>query len=196
MGTQSLEGGTVSLIVLAAGMSTRMGARDKLQLPLGEKALLEHAVAAAVDARLGEVVVVAGAYDYEALLEPYPVRLVRNPDYEEGMASSIRAGVESTGPNAMAFGIVLGDMPFIRSRTITRLAGRLTPPSIVVPYFDGVPGHPVLFAERYRRELLGLRGDVGARSVVQANAAHVVRVDTEDPGVVRDIDTQDAYRRA
>lgn len=193
---QSLQSGTVCLIVLAAGLSTRMGSRDKLQLPLREKTVLEHTVAAAVEARLGEVLVVTGSHDYGALLESYPVRFVRNPDYEKGMASSIRVGVESAGPDASAFGIVLGDMPFIRPVTIADLAGHLDSAGIVVPYFDDAPGHPVLFGKRYRRDLIALRGDVGARSVVQANTSDLVRVDTGDPGVVRDIDTAEAYRRA
>lgn len=194
MSAQSTERGTVCLVVLAAGLSTRMGARDKLRLPLDQKTVLEHTVAAAVESRVGEVVVVTGANDFCALLDRFPVRCVRNPQYEEGMASSIRAGVQSADQDASAIGIVLGDMPFVRPETITRLAEHLGPTAIVVPHFESVPGHPVLFAARYRGELLALRGDVGARSVVREAASNVVRIDVDDPGVVGDIDTEEAYR--
>lgn len=183
------------LIVLAAGQSTRMGSRNKLLLRLGDRNILEHSVAAAVEARVGDVFVVTGRHNYGSVLASYAVQVVPNPDYEEGMASSIRAGVKAAGPDASAFGILLADMPFIRPATITRLAKHLGSGAIVVPRVDGNPGHPVLFAERYRTDLLTLRGDVGARSVLQAHEENVVYVDTDDPGILQDIDTEEAYLR-
>lgn len=186
----------VCLIVLAAGLSTRMGARDKLRLSLGEKTVLERSVLSALRAGASEVLVVTGPHDYTAVLEPYHVRIVPNPDYEEGMASSIRVGVESVDPAASAYGILLGDMPYIRSETIRALLQHVDARTIVVPHYEKKAGHPVLFAGCYRRELLALHGDVGARSVIWRHAEHVVPVEMGDPGILRDIDTAEAYRRA
>lgn len=187
--------GPICLIVLAAGLSSRMGSTDKLDLPLDDSTVLERTVRAALAADAGFVVVVTGPHDYSARLGPYPVRVVRNSNYQEGMAASIRTGVGAAGADVTGYGIVLGDMPFIRPDTISQIAAHLDRQSIVVPYFDATPGHPVFFARCYRRELLALRGDVGARSVVEAHADCVVRLETGDPGVLQDIDTAEAYRR-
>lgn len=192
----SAEPARIRLVVLAAGRSTRMGARDKLRLPLGEKAVLEHSVLSALHAGAGEVLVVTGPHDYAAMLEPYRVRIVPNHDHDEGMASSIRAGVECADAGASAYGILLGDMPFIRPETIAGLFQHVDARAIVVPHYEGKAGHPVLFAGRYRDDLLGLHGDVGARSVLRRYPEHIVRVETGDPGILRDIDTEDAFRRA
>lgn len=187
---------SIALLVLAAGASVRMGPRNKLLLPVGGVSMLERAVRAAVESAAGEVFVVTGADDYAGVLDRYPVERVFNPDHEEGMASSIRAGVQAAGPHVDAYGILLGDMPFLRPETIGRITRHVRPETIVVPCFDGTSGHPVLFARSYRRDLLELRGDVGARSVVRAHAANVVTIEAGDPGILRDVDTEEAYRRA
>ncbi|MEX2400923.1 MAG: nucleotidyltransferase family protein [Rhodothermales bacterium] len=186
----------VHLIVLAAGRSSRMGHRDKLMLPIDGAPLLVRTVEAAAAAGPAEVIVVTGPYNYEDVLSRYTVRLVQNSDYEEGMGASIRSGVQAVDPASPFYAILPGDMPFIRPRTIASAAEHLDDRSIVVPHFEGMPGHPVFFAARFREELLSLRGDVGARGILRAHAERVVRVDTEDPGIVRDIDTEEAYRRA
>ncbi len=188
--------GRIRLIVLAAGKSTRMGPRDKLLLPLGHSTVLERTVHAAVESDAGEVVVVTGWRDYRTVLAPYSVRLVENPAHDEGMASSIRTGIRAEGPPPIAYGIMLGDMPFVQPATIAHLAESAGRDAIVVPRCEGSPGHPVFFGAAYRSDLLALGGDVGARSVVRVHENRVVGVHTDDSGVLRDIDTDEAYRRA
>jgi molybdenum cofactor cytidylyltransferase len=90
-------------------------------------------------------------------------------------------------------------MPFIRPTTIDALLQRFAevpPDSIVLPTYDGQPGHPVLFSIMYRDELRALQGDVGARSVVEAHAADLQRLPVDDPGILRDVDTREAYEKA
>lgn len=179
----------VYVILLAAGTSTRMGGADKLRLRIGEKTLLEHSVLAATEARVGTVVVVTGADDYRDLLEGHEVRSVVNRDFSKGMAASIRAGVGACPSDASAYGILPGDMPFVRPETIRTLAGAVGVDRIVAPMHKGRQGHPVYFSSVYRDELLSLDGDVGARSIVVAHESSVLYVETDDDGVLRDIDS-------
>ncbi len=174
-----------------------MGARNKLLLPLGRRTVLDRVVTSALRTDPLEVIVVTGAERkaVEAALSDHPVHLVHNSDYEEGMAASLRAGVQAASSRASGFAIMLGDLPFIDSSTISHLCGRLEPGGIVIPCFEGRQGHPVVFARRFRADLLALSGDVGARCVIESYPESVLNVDADDPGILFDIDTMADYRR-
>lgn len=174
-----------------------MGAINKLLLPLGRRTVLERVVTAALNTDPLEVVVVTGPERdaIEAVLEGRPVHFIHNPHHEEGMASSLRAGIRAASPSAAGFAIMLGDLPFILSSTIAHLCTQLEPGRIVIPKFEGRQGHPVVFAARYREDLLALSGDVGARRVIQSYPDAALEVDTEDPGILFDIDTMADYRQ-
>jgi molybdenum cofactor cytidylyltransferase len=181
----------VTLILLAAGSSTRLGGENKLLHPFGNLSVVEHSVAAAMGAGLGEVIVVTGAEAerLRSVLADYAVRFVHNPDYEEGMGTSLREGVRAAA--AGGIGICLADMPFIRTGTIAELGNKLAKHSnsIVVPVSMGRRGHPVFFSERFRPALLELSGDEGARRVLGRYPDDVIEVKTEDRGVLQDLDT-------
>lgn len=185
-------------MVPAGGRSRRMGAPNKLLLDLGNRSVLEWVVTSALEAALDEVIVVTGAGGDEVSerMAGYAVRVVHNAAYDEGMASSIRVGLQAADAEAEGIGILPGDMPFVRSGTVARLAASLRPGTIVVPYHDGRAGHPVFFAASFRNELLDIQGDAGARSVLERCAEAVVEIETDDAGVLRDIDTEDDYKKA
>lgn len=188
----------VTAIVLAAGTSRRMGAANKLLLPLGDRPLVVHAVEAVRAAPVEDVVVVTGheRAAVEAALAHLPVCFVHNADYASGMASSLRRGVEAAPSETDGIMIGLGDMPLVRPETVAQVRARFAEaprPAIVVPVRDGRRGHPVLFDAAFRDELQQLRGDGGARPVIQAHPGAVVEVPVEDPGIFRDIDTRAAY---
>ncbi len=166
-----------------------MGGQDKLRLRVGEKTILESAVSAAVNADIAKVLVVTGQHDYSDILSRYAVQSVANPDFEQGMSASIRAGIKACSPDALAYGILPADMPFIRSETINVLADSAALGRIVAPIYEGRQGHPVFFSAVYRNELLALDGDVGARSVINAHLENVLWVETDDEGVLRDVDS-------
>lgn len=125
-------------MVLAAGRSSRMGTLNKLLAPLDGKPMLCHVVEAALAAGLADVVVVTGHMreQVEAALRGLPVRFVHNPDYREGLASSLKAGVAALSRDIDGAFIILGDMPRIRADHLRRLADAFDPAagrSIVVP---------------------------------------------------------------
>ena len=186
-----------SMIVLAAGASRRTGSENKLLLPFNGRTILESTLTSILAVDTEEVIVVTG---YEAdRLAPFlsllPVRIVHNADYGLGMSTSIRAGVLAARG---AVGICLADMPFIDPGTVKTLVQtlELRSDSIILPFFQGQPGHPVLFGERFKEELIHLDGDKGARSIIETHGDDVVRVDTRDPGILRDIDTVEEYQQA
>lgn len=190
-----------SAIVLAAGKSSRMGIDNKLLLPFKDKTVLASVVEAVCSSPVEDVIVVTGHQDRQIrdVLASYRVRIAYNPEFEGGMSTSIRRGVLASSADTYGFVICLGDMPFISDLTISRLVRLFDSeeqPSIAVTTVEGKRGHPVLFHCSYRDALMGLTGDVGAKSVVEANADRVVEVEVRDQHALADIDTWDGYTAA
>ena len=188
----------LSGIVLAAGSSSRMEGANKLLLPWQNQCVLQVVVERVCEVGLGEVIAVTGHQraEVEEALSSYPVRLVHNPDFAEGMAASIRVGVEAAvGEKGYLF--ALGDMPQIAGNTMLKVAEALkSSETIAVPVSNGRRGHPVAIGSAYRNALLSLTGDRGARPVLAKNAANVVEVPVEDEGIFVDVDTREAYSAA
>ncbi len=189
----------LTAIVLAAGRSRRMGEANKLLLPFRGAPIVRRAVRVATAAPVRNVVVVTGheRARVEEVLAGAKARLIHNPDYPSGMASSLRTGVAAAPDDASGFMILLGDMPLIGVDTLALLArrfGNLPPRAILIATTEEQRGHPVVFDAAYRDDLLRLDGDVGARAIIEANRAHVIEVDVDDPGILRDVDTHAAYR--
>ena len=175
-----------------------MEGANKLLLPWQEQCVLQVVVERICAVGLGEVVVVTGHQraEVEESLSRYPVRLVHNPDFAEGMAASIRVGVEAAvGEQGYLF--ALGDMPQVAGKTMLQVAEALkSREAIAVPVRDGRRGHPVAIGSAHQGALLALTGDRGARPVLAKNAASVVEVPVEDEGIFVDVDTQESYRAA
>ena len=185
-------------IVLAAGRSSRMEGANKLLLPWKEQSVLQVVVELVCEVGLGEVVVVTGHQraEVEEALRRYPVRLVHNPDFAEGMAASIRVGVQAAG-GEQGYLFALGDMPQVAGKTMLKVAEALkSREAIAVPVSNGRRGHPVAIGSAHRDALLALTGDRGARPVLAKNAANVVEIPVEDAGIFVDVDTQESYRAA
>ena len=175
-----------------------MEGANKLLLPWQKQCVLQVVVDRICEVGLGEVVVVTGHQRAEVkeALSHYPVRLAHNPDFAEGMAASIRVGVEAAvGEKGYLF--ALGDMPQIAGTTMLKVAEALTSTkAIAVPVSNGRRGHPVAFGSAHQGALLALTGDRGARPVLAKNAASVVEIPVEDEGIFVDVDTQESYRAA
>ncbi len=189
----------MAAVVLAAGKSSRMAGGNKLLLPFRGRPLILHTLAALRDAGLSEIVVVVG-HERERLQAVLPdsITVVFNPDYEEGMASSIRAGIAALPPQVDAAFIVQGDMPLLHADILRTLIRRYDPEKanrIIVPVYRGRQANPVLFPRAYFPELLQLQGDTGAKRLLAERAAVIVAVPMDDPAVVTDIDTPEAYER-
>lgn len=187
----------ISGIVMAAGNSSRMEGGNKLLLPWGARCVVERVVAEVCGVGLGEVIVVTGHQraEVDEAIREYPVRVVHNADYAQGMASSIRVGVEAA--EGQGYLLVLGDMPKVKGETMGKVVSVLGyERAIVVPVIGQRWGNPVAIGGAYRQELLALAGDRGARSVVRKNLAYVIELEVRDLGIFVDVDTEEAYRAA
>lgn len=181
---------TICGILLAAGASTRFGS-DKLLHPLAGGTPLALAALANLRAALPQVIAVVrpGASRLGQLLREAGATVILCAKAEEGMGASLAAAVAASG-NVAGWVIALADMPYIRPETVGKIAASLAAGAdIAAPAYRGERGHPVGLSARFRAQLLGLRGDAGARSVLKDNASLVKLIEVDDPGVCRDIDT-------
>ena len=141
----------------------------------------------------GNVVAVSRRDDeLSRILENAGCRIVINERAEQGMGTSIAAGVAASA-DATGWVIALGDMPWIRLDTMATLVDALRErggAKIVVPVFDGQRGHPVGFTGDYRARLQSLTGDSGAREILKADAISVKEINVDDEGIIADVDTR------
>ncbi|MDB5987308.1 MAG: 4-diphosphocytidyl-2C-methyl-D-erythritol synthase [Nevskia sp.] len=184
----------IAAIVLAAGRSSRMAPHNKLLQPAGDRSLLRHAAEAALAAGCAPVVIVTGPEPaaIAAALDGLELRCIANAEHDEGIASSIRAGVAALPADVEAALFLLGDMPLIRAAHLLRLAAAFEPDAarnVCVPVWQGKRGNPVLWGAAHFPQLAQLRGDRGARVLFGALAAQLVEVAMPDDAVLVDIDT-------
>jgi molybdenum cofactor cytidylyltransferase len=177
-------------ILLAGGSAKRFGS-DKLLHPLPDGIPIAVASARNLIAAVARVVAVVrpGAPDLERALRAAGADVTVCDRAGEGMGVTLAHAVRASG-DADGWVVALADMPFIRPETIRRVAAAIARGAgIAAPDYRGERGHPVGFARTFRDALERLAGDAGAREIVKANPAALARVDVDDPGVVRDIDT-------
>lgn len=188
----------ISGIVLAAGESKRMG-RTKQLLSFGTSTILEHVVDNLLRSKVGEVVVVLGHESgrIKARFEGAPIKLALNPDYQQGMSTSITCGIMAISPESRACLIALGDQPLIRSEVVDRLISAYEEggKGIIVPVYGDMAGHPVIFDMKYREALLSLTGDTGGKTVISAHPEDVRQVEVETASVIYDIDKWEDYQK-
>jgi molybdenum cofactor cytidylyltransferase len=196
---QPEKGRRVAAIVLAAGRSTRMGAINKLIAEIGGKPLVRIAVEHALSSRAGPVVVVTGHQRerVEAALAGLPIEFVHNPNFADGLGSSLRAGIGALPAQADAVIVCLGDMPQVEGAMIDRLVDALDPDKgalIAVPTIDGRRGNPVVWSRRFFPDLMTVEGDIGARHLIGRYSEAVVEVPLTGTAALTDIDTPEALQ--
>ena len=177
-------------ILLAAGSGSRFGG-GKLLHPLSDGTPIGVASLRNLKRALPDVLAVVRDGDdrlREALAgEGVAVHVCG--DAHLGMSRSLVCGI-ATSADADGWVIALGDMPFLVPGTIAAIAARVAQAGgIAIPAYRGKRGNPVGFGRRYLDELQNLRGDEGARSIIERHAGDLHVVDGDDPGIFRDIDT-------
>jgi molybdenum cofactor cytidylyltransferase len=188
----------VAGVVLAAGLSSRMG-RNKLLLELGGETLLRRIVRTAVAASLDPVLVVVG-HEEERIreeLRDLPCTPVRNPEYAQGMNTSLRAGIAAVPADAAGAVVVLGDMPFVTARMIRDLVAqwRESGAPLAISLYDGVVAPPTLYGRRLFAEIGALRGDGCGKQIVKQHRSDATEL-SWPASALSDIDVPADVERA
>lgn len=200
LGPESMSGKQnktgVSAVVLAAGASRRMGTPKQL-LRIGGETILERTLKNVRASSAAEIVLVLGhaAESVEKTISTEQIRVVRNPDYQQGMGTSLRTGLAAISADAGAALIVLADQPFVRPETLNGLIAchQESKPQIIIPMYQGFRGNPVLLDRSVFEEVKGLNGDVGCRAIFGDHTEGICKLPVDDPGILLDIDSRSDF---
>jgi len=186
----------IAAVILAAGLSSRMG-HNKLVADIGGKPLVRRVADAALVSGARPVIVVTGseAESVDQALDGLPITMVRNLDFRKGLSTSLMSGINAVPDDCDGAVVMLGDMPDVTAHTIDRLIAAFDPEedrAICVATRDGKRGNPVLWSREFFADIRKLEGDVGAKGLIGENADIVCEVEMADDGPLLDIDTPDA----
>jgi molybdenum cofactor cytidylyltransferase len=186
----------VTAIVLAAGQSNRMGNENKLLMKIDDCPMIEHVVKTLGEPCVNKIIIVTGfeAEKIKSTLNSYDIKFVDNPDFEQGLSTSLISGLRSVDKMTDAVIICLGDMPMVTSTDIKQLINEFNPEvgrEICVPIYQGKRGNPILWSRRFINEMLQLEGDVGAKHLLFKYDDIVHEVPIQDSGILLDFDTKE-----
>ena len=186
-------------VILAAGAACRME-KIKQLLPLGPQPMLWHVAQAACRSRLDEVILISGASSepIAAAVSGLPLRVIHNPDWQQGQSSSLKAGLLSLQPNTEAVMFLLADQPLVTPELIDALIGewRSSGKTIVCPCYEANRGNPVLLdLAAWRTDLEQLGGDQGARRILAAHPEAIGYLPVATDEIFLDVDTAEDYAR-
>jgi CTP:molybdopterin cytidylyltransferase MocA len=188
----------LSAIILAAGFSSRLGAFKPL-LPLGEKTVLERVLSLYRAAEISDIAVVTGyrAEELTPLIEGFGARALFNPDYAQGMFSSVVTGVSGLPPSCAGFFLHPVDIPLVRYETLIALqqAFQQGTSSVYYPAFQHVRGHPPLISAVHIEAIQSWHGSGGLRVFLREHPDDALDVAVEDPFILQDMDTPEDYER-
>jgi molybdenum cofactor cytidylyltransferase len=190
----------VGAVLLAAGKARRMGGRPKPLLELGGVPLIRRNLVALSGAGVDEVVVVLGhrADEIEPAVRDFPITLVRNPDYGQGQASSVRAGLAALSSRLDAIVVALADMPLITAEDVTALLGaykRRAHGSVLVPFVEGERANPVVLDAAVRDDVLAGGLNFGCRQWIERHPDQIARFDVANDHYRFDLDTPEDLGR-
>jgi molybdenum cofactor cytidylyltransferase len=189
-------GPRIGAVLLAAGQSRRMGS-NKLLADIEGVPMVARVAQRLLASRARPIIAVLGnqAEAVDTALGKLPVKRVRNPEFAEGLSTSLKRGIVALPPDLDGALVCLGDMPLISGRHIDRLIAAFNPlegRAIVVPARRGKRGNPVLWSKRFFPEMAALAGDVGAKHLIGEHAELVAEVEMDDDAILVDIDTPEA----
>ncbi len=183
----------VAAIILAAGESRRSGEANKLLFEADGEPLVRRAAGAALASLAVEVIAVTGheADLIATALAGLDMRVVHNPDYRDGLSTSLKAGISAVPEGRTGALVMLADMPRISTDIIDLLIGRFEEGGgthICAPVFARRWGHPVLWPRRFFPQLLEVSGDTGGRDLLNQFAAEISAVEVDTPDIHFDVD--------
>ncbi|MGE4218118.1 MAG: NTP transferase domain-containing protein [Alphaproteobacteria bacterium] len=187
----------IAALILAAGQSRRMGPRNKLLIEVGGIPMVRRVAEAALASKARPVIAVLGheALEVRAALAGLDIATVENPDYAEGLSTSLKRGIRALPPDIDGAAICLGDMPNVSAPEIDRLIAAFDPAAgqaLCVPTHGGRRGNPVLIARQFFADIQDIAGDIGARQLMARYPNMIREVPMAADGILTDVDTPEA----
>jgi CTP:molybdopterin cytidylyltransferase MocA len=188
---------SVTAIILGAGESSRMG-KPKLLLPFGDTTMIGTVISNVLASSVEKVIVVLGS-NYEPhhqIVKDYPVEIVHNKRYRDGMFSSVQCGLKAVSNATDAIMVLLGDQPMIQTGEMDQLieSYRDSEKEIAIASHEKKRGHPILFGPKFINEILGFPKDASLRDLLQNHPAEILEMKTANDRILRDIDTENDYQ--
>jgi molybdenum cofactor cytidylyltransferase len=194
------QAATFSAVVLAAGLSSRMQGLHKLVLPVGGTPAIRRTVSALAGAGPEEIVVVTGFRGRAVMeaLDGLPVTFQSNPRYEEGQMTSVAAGVAALAAPCNTVMVCLADQVLLEPadyRELVDAFAAMSRGSILIPFFKGQRGNPVVFSASYAAEVISGHINPGCRKLIAEHPDEVVVHEVVHDRYIVDMDTPEDYAR-
>ena len=186
----------ISAILLAAGQSKRMNGENKLAKEIQGIPLIKLSVKNILASSVDELIIVLGYQKeiIEKLIDKNEkIKIVFNKNFESGMSSSIKSGLNHLSKRTDFFFICLGDMPLINKNIYKKLLDSKKKNKIIIPTYMGKNGNPVLFSSSMIKEILSLEGDMGAKKIFHLHEEKILHVETHDQNVTKDFNTKENF---
>jgi molybdenum cofactor cytidylyltransferase len=181
----------IPVVLLASGLSRRMG-RDKMMIDILGRPLILYTLEKYRKVFREIIIVISPNTDLVSLVAKEVSKLAINSRPEEGISRSIRIGLSCLPASTQGFILALGDQPLVSLKTFRKIVRAFleSKADAVVPLYKGIRGNPVIFRHSMKEKLLSsLKGDRGARDIIDKNSERTVFIETNDPGVRVDVDT-------
>ena len=186
----------ISAILLAAGQSKRMDGENKLTKEIKGIPLIKLSVKNILASSVDELIIVLGYQKeiIEKLIDKNEkIKFVFNKDFESGMASSIKTGIDNLSDKTEAFFICLGDMPMVNHDIYNQLIESKDNKEIIVPTYKGQQGNPILFSKSMKSIIISIEGDIGAKKILEQNKGKILKVKIDDINITKDFNTKDNF---
>ena len=197
----------ISAILLAAGTSTRMAGENKLSKEINGIPLINYSIKSILSSSIDELVIVVG-HEKEIIKNCIDVnkkvKIIFNSDYENGIASSIKFGLRNMSNKTEAFFICLADMPMISQNIYNKLIKSRSnynkkfstkyKKEIIIPTYEEQYGNPVLFSKFMKEKIMKVKGDNGAKEIIQLNKDKILNIPFNQDGILLDFDSEDNFK--
>ena len=186
----------ISAILLAAGQSKRMNGENKLTKKIQGIPLIKLSFKNILNSNIDEIFIILG-YQKEIIQKIIgkndKIKFVFNENYESGIASSIKMGVSKLSEKTDAFFICLGDMPMVNKNVYNQLIKSKSDKEIIIPTYKGKQGNPILFSKSIKEKIMNIKGDVGAKKILELNKDKILNVEINNQSVKKDFNTKDDF---
>ncbi len=186
----------ISSILLAAGQSKRMEGENKLAKKIGGIPLIKHTINNILSSSIDELIIVLGHQKevIENIIDKNDkIKIIFNDQFKTGMASSIKKGIENLSTKSKAFFICLGDMPHVNKEIYNNLIKQLKNNKIIVPTYKNKQGNPVLFSKSVKEKIMTIKGDVGAKKILENNSEIIFNLEMNSQSILKNYNTPNNF---